>query len=212
MCIRDRRSGIVKGCGPSFAKAIVETFGEDTHQVLLGDPAMLTRIPKIGIATAIKICNSYRENMNIRQNVGALMEYGLTVNQAMRISAFYGDGAVGVVRENPYRLAEDVAGIGFRIADAIAMKVGIEPDSPFRIDAAPVSYTHLDVYKRQVVAYASAVLKVPSSNIELIQLPGTAMEQSPWYYLVDKEELEQLIIDVFYLPKEETSPTAMPSN
>ena len=130
------RSGSVKGCGPSFAKAIVETFGEDTHQVLLGDPAMLTRIPKIGMATAIKICNSYRENMNIRQNVGALMEYGLTVNQAMRISAFYGDGAVGVVRENPYRLAEDVAGIGFRIADAIAMKVGIEPDSPFRIDAA----------------------------------------------------------------------------
>ena len=64
----------------------------------------------------------------------------------------------------------------------------------------------------RVVAYASAVLKVPSSNIELIQLPGTAMEQSPWYYLVDKEELEQLIIDVFYLPKEETSPTAMPSN
>ena len=78
--------------------------------------------------------------------------------------------------------------------------------------SAVSKYTFMNLNTDRVVAYASAVLKVPSSNIELIQLPGTAMEQSPWYYLVDEEELEQLIIDVFYLPKEETSPTAMPSN
>ncbi|MDL2224610.1 ATP-dependent RecD-like DNA helicase [Eubacteriales bacterium OttesenSCG-928-M02] len=129
-------SGIVKGCGPGFAQAIVDYFGEDTHQVLLGDPARLTQVPKIGMATAIKITDSYRENVHIRENVSALMEYGLTVNQALKIGAHYGQNALNILLENPYQLAEDITGIGFRIADAIAQKVGIEEHSPFRIAAA----------------------------------------------------------------------------
>ena len=130
------QSGLVKGCGPNFAQAIVDRFQERTHEVLTGDPAVLTQVPKIGMATAIKICHSYTEKMHMRAAVGALMEWGMTANQAIRIVERLGDGAVSAVQNNPYQLIEIIPGIGFRIADAIAQQVGVAEDSPFRVMAA----------------------------------------------------------------------------
>ncbi|MBE5780832.1 MAG: ATP-dependent RecD-like DNA helicase [Clostridiales bacterium] len=218
-------SGIVKGCGPNFARAIVDTFGEDTHDVLLGDPAKLTCIPKIGMATAIKITESYKENMSIRQNVSALMELGLTVNQAMRISAHYGENAITVVRQNPYRLAEDVAGIGFRIADAIAMKVGIERASQFRIDAAlryclvwagEEGHTYLpakvlvDTTTRMIGVEQDAILKrlaAMCSSRSLILGPG---EEEPVYLPYFSQAEQECASRLFHLANARHSPIKTP--
>ena len=92
-------------------------------------------MPGIGPVTAAKIGTSYAENMQLRQVIAGLSEYGITVSQAIRIAEEYGEDAVSRVKENPYRLSDDIFGIGFKTADAIAQKMGIEADAPFRMEA-----------------------------------------------------------------------------
>lgn len=128
-------SGLIKGCGPATARAIIQTFGDEAGDILTFAPNQLVRVPGIGPVTAAKIGSSYAENMQLRQVIAGLSEYGITVSQAIRIAAEYGEDAVSRVKENPYRLSDDIFGIGFKTADAIAQKMGIEADAPFRMEA-----------------------------------------------------------------------------
>ena len=128
-------SGLIRGCGPSTAKAIVRFFGKDTADVLSFAPHRLQEVPGIGPITAEKIADSYRENAEMREVITGLSEYGVTVSQAIRIAREYGRDGVMLVRENPSRLADEVFGIGFKTADAIARNMGVEADAPFRINA-----------------------------------------------------------------------------
>lgn len=123
------------GVGPSTARRIVEKFGVTTFQVLLETPLRLAEIPGIGSTKATSIANEFRERAQHRHVMSFLMGHGVTASLAARIVKRYGAEAEKIVRTNPYKLATDVWGIGFRTADAIADKLGIARDAPARLQA-----------------------------------------------------------------------------
>ncbi|QXM07418.1 ATP-dependent RecD-like DNA helicase [Crassaminicella indica] len=126
-------SGIIKGIGPKLAKKIVEQFGKDTLDMMQYTPHLLTKVSGIGEAKARKIAESFKEQREISEIILFLQEYGVTPNYAIKIYKKYKENTIAYIQENPYRLAEDIFGIGFKIADAIAKRMGIDPTSPYRI-------------------------------------------------------------------------------
>ena len=128
-------SGLIKGIGPAMAKKIVQAFGEQTAHVLDAEPEKLTRIDGIGPKKLTGIRKSLEEQKAVRQMMISLQEFELTPICALKIYKQYGASSVRVLRENPYRLADDIYGIGFLKADAIAARTGVPKDSPFRAEA-----------------------------------------------------------------------------
>lgn len=137
--IRFLSSGVIRGVGPVNAKRIVEHFGADTLDILSNHSARLEEIPGIGRLTRQRIKKSWDEQKGIRDVMIFLQACGIGASTAARICKKYGDNAEALVRENPYRLCYDVWGIGFKKADAIALNLGIEKNSPIRA-AAGISY------------------------------------------------------------------------
>ncbi len=128
----------IHGVGPSTARRITERFGVQTFQVLLEQPQRLTEIPGIGSAKAAAIASEFITRAHLRHVMSFLMGHGVTAALADRIVKRYGAEAERIVRTNPYKLAVDVRGIGFRTADAIADKLGIARDAPARLQAGLV--------------------------------------------------------------------------
>ncbi len=126
-------SGAIKGVGPKRARKIVEHFGKDTMRVMDEEPERLAEISGITSKMARDIAMQLMETKEMRDALVFLQKYGITVNLAVKIYQKYGSALYGVIRENPYKMAEDIYGVGFRIADEIAEKVGIRSDSDFRI-------------------------------------------------------------------------------
>jgi len=126
-------SGIVKGVGPATAAKIVQKFGQSTLEVISAEPQRLSEIKGISLDKAIAIGQALDEQRSLREIVMFLQEYGISPSVCIKIHKAYADQAVSRIKENPYRLCEEVFGIGFRTADAIAMKLGIDPASKFRI-------------------------------------------------------------------------------
>ena len=131
-------SGVIKGVGPSTALAIVKHFGEETMKIIADAPERLTEVTGIGKVKAAAIAESYGQHQGYAQTVMKLAPYDISPAVCMKLFRTYGADAVNTVLENPYQLIDDVYGIGFQKADKIAQKVGIEPDSPFRIRSAVV--------------------------------------------------------------------------
>jgi exodeoxyribonuclease V alpha subunit len=129
-------SGLVKGIGPTYARKIVEVFGERTLRVIDESPSFLKEIKGIGPRRIQQIRDSWREQKTVRDIMVFLQSHGLGTNRAVRIYKTYGDQAVEMVRSNPYRLANDIWGIGFKIADELAQRLGVDPASPLRARAA----------------------------------------------------------------------------
>ncbi len=130
------RSGIIKGVGAVTARLIVEAFGEETLMVLSEHPERLRELPGMGKKRWKQIADSFREHSAERDAIVFLQSYGVPANLASKISKLYGDHVREVIRENPYRLCDELEGVGFLTADRIASAVGIAPDSPDRIRAA----------------------------------------------------------------------------
>jgi exodeoxyribonuclease V alpha subunit len=126
-------SGAIKGVGPKRAARIVQYFGEDTMRILDEEPERLAEIPGITEAMARDIAVQVSESREMREGMVFLQQYGLKAALALRIYQKYGSRLYGIIRENPYRIAEDMKGVGFRIADEIASRAGISADSDFRI-------------------------------------------------------------------------------
>lgn len=126
-------SGIVKGVGPATAAKIVQRFGQATLEVIGSDPQKLSEIKGISLEKAIAIGQALDEQRGLREIVMFLQEYGISPSVCVKIHKAYADQAVSRIKENPYRLCEDIFGIGFKTADRIAMKLGIDPASKFRI-------------------------------------------------------------------------------
>jgi exodeoxyribonuclease V alpha subunit len=128
-------SGLIKGVGPATAKKITETFGKYTLDVLDREPDRLTEVPGLGKRKVEVIKAAWRTQQQIKQVMLFLQELALPTGLAVRIYKQYGDAAMGVVRDTPYRLADEVYGIGFLTADAIAAGLGVAPTDPQRIGA-----------------------------------------------------------------------------
>ncbi len=128
-------SGMIKGIGPSTAKKIVEAFGQDTFSIIQNNPERLTEIEGIGEVKAKTISESFVNQLDIKEIMMFLQSHNISPNYAVKIYKQYGKNTISVIRENPYKLAEDIYGIGFKLADKIAFSIGIERQSSFRIDA-----------------------------------------------------------------------------
>ena len=128
-------SGIIPGIGPELAKRLVTTFGMDTLEVIDRKPERLTEVAGIGAHRASKIAEAFAAQRHVQDVMVFLQGHGVSAAFAARIVKRYGKDAINVVRANPYRLAHEVWGIGFRTADSIAEKLGIARDAPERLEA-----------------------------------------------------------------------------
>ena len=126
-------SGMIHVIGEKMAKRIVDKFGVDTLDIIQNTPERLTEVEGIGMKKVKQIQESYEENRELRNIIIQLSPYGITPNYCLRIYKKYKEKAIDIINKNPYRLAEDVRGIGFKIADEIASKIGIDKYSPERI-------------------------------------------------------------------------------
>jgi exodeoxyribonuclease V alpha subunit len=136
-------SGLIKGIGPHFAKKLVKAFGEQVFEVIEQQAHLLSTIEGIGKIRATTICDNWKGQKVVREIMIFLQSHGVTTTKATRIYKTYGDKAIEVVSENPYRLAKDIYGIGFISADKVAGNLGIKKDSLIRAQAG-VNYVLLE--------------------------------------------------------------------
>ena len=170
-------SGMIRGIGPVYAKKMVKAFGEKVFDIIESSPERLNEIAGIGKVRARRITDAWAEQKIVREIMVFLHSHGVGTARAVRIFKTYGADAVQVMSENPYRLARDIRGIGFKTADAIAMKLGIEKTAMVRIRAG-ISYAlseamsdgHCGLPVNELVPLAVGLLEVSS---ELVQ---TALE------------------------------------
>ena len=135
-------SGAIKGIGIAMAARIVRRFKEDTFRIIEEEPERLAEIKGISERKAMEIANQVNEKRDLRQAMIFLQQYGITMNLAVKIYNKYGQGVYGILKENPYQLADDIEGVGFKTADDIAAKAGIRMDSDFRVRSG-ILYTLL---------------------------------------------------------------------
>ena len=126
-------SGAIRGIGLALAARIVRRFKADTFRIIEEEPGRLAEVKGISERKAMEIADQVNEKRDLRQAMIFLQQYGITMNLAVKVYQQYGQEVYGIIRENPYRLADDIEGVGFRTADEIAVRVGIRMDSDFRI-------------------------------------------------------------------------------
>ena len=161
-------SGLIHGVGPSTARLIVQHFGEETLTVLSEHPERLQEVPKMGKKRWIQIAESFREQQQAREAMVFLQSYGIPANLSVKISRLYGERTPEVIRQNPYRLCEDLEGVGFLTADRIGTALGIAPDSEHRIQSAvkyvlrdaAASMGHVYLPRRELTLRAAQLLHV----------------------------------------------------
>ena len=167
-------SGVIRGVGPSTAKMIVSHFGEDTLRVLSETPELLQELPKMGKKRWKQIAESYREQEGARTAMVFLQTYGIPANLSIRISKLYGERTPAVIRENPYRLCEDIDGVGFLTADRIGTSLGVPPDSEGRVCAAlkyilreaAATQGHIYLPRQELLSRAAQLLRVDAALAE----------------------------------------------
>lgn len=129
-------SSLIKGIGPVLASRMVDRFGTDTLDIIENSPERLTEVQGIGPSRAKSIQKAWEAQREVKEVMLFLQGNGVSSAYATRIYKAYGQDSIKVVKENPYRLAQDIRGIGFKTADKIAQQIGIDPLSPFRAQAA----------------------------------------------------------------------------
>ncbi len=166
-------SGMIRGIGPVYAKKMVRAFGEKVFDIIEAEPDRLREVTGIGPVRAKRITDAWAEQKIVREIMVFLHSHGVGTARAVRIFKTYGSDAVQVMTENPYRLARDIRGIGFKTADAIAMKLGIEKTAMIRVRAG-ISYAlteamddgHCGLPTEELVPLAVELLEIPK---ELVQ-------------------------------------------
>jgi len=166
-------SGMIRGIGPVYAKRLVKMFGKDVFDIIEATPERLRDIEGIGPKRAEKITSGWADQKVIREIMVFLHEHGVGTARAVRIFKTYGTDAVQVMSDNPYRLAKDIRGIGFRTADMIAAKLGIEKTAMIRVRAG-ISFAlteamgngHCGLPRKDLTGLAEKLLEVPAPLIE----------------------------------------------
>ena len=189
-------SGAIKGIGAALAARIVRRFKGDTFRIIEEEPERLAEVKGISERKAMEISDQVSEKRDLRQAMIFLQQYGITLNLAVKIYKEYGQEVYGIIQENPYRLADDISGVGFRIADEIAKKVGIHTDSDFRIRSG-ILYTllqasgegHTFLPEEELTKRAGELLGVTEEAIEK-QYMDLSIERK----IIMKQEGEQVQI------------------
>ncbi len=184
-------SGLIKGIGPRLAERIVDHFGVDALQVIEEQPSRLVEVPNLGPKRTRLITAAWEEQKAIKEVMVFLQGVGVSTSLAVRIYKQYGDASIGVVRAEPYRLASEVWGIGFKTADAIAAAVGIPHDSPQRVKAGlqfvlseATGSGHCFLPEPDLLTQAVEILQVAAGLVtgclaELVAEQGVVREELP---------------------------------
>ena len=167
-------SGLIKGIGPKFARRIVERFGKDTLDVIDFSPDLLIEVPGIGHIRVERIKKSWEDQKEIKNIMLFLQGHDVSTRHATKIYKTYGNDSINVVTENPYRLADDIWGIGFRTADTIAEKLGFEKGSFARLRSG-IFYTmnaladegHCFALRKQLIEAATKLLEAEEGELEI---------------------------------------------
>ena len=167
-------SGLVKGVGPKFAKRIVEKFGKDTLDVIEDTPDELLKVSGIGKVRVDRIKISWQEQKAIKNIMLFLQSHEVSTSHATKIFKTYGSESIAIVKENPYRLADDIWGIGFKTADSIAQKMGIDKGKFVRLRSG-IFYTlnklaeagHCYATREQLIGRAQELLEVEKPELEI---------------------------------------------
>ncbi len=176
-------SGAIRGVGPALAKRIIKEFAGDTFRIIEEEPERLTQVKGISERIAREISTQMEEKKDMRQAMLFLQQYGISHNLAVKIYKTYGSSTFHKIRENPYQLAEDIQGIGFKMADEIAARMGIKTDSDYRIRSG-ILYTlllaslegHVYLPREILLRNTGIMLELPREVIE-IQLSNLAMDK-----------------------------------
>ena len=193
-------SGLLPGIGPKTAEKIVELFGMDSLDIIQYNPEKLKEIPGIGDKKLEKIAEAFEEQRDLRDIMVYLQQYEISVNNGIKIYKKYGRDTIKVISENPYKLSEDVYGIGFRTADKIAEKMGISTESPYRFESG-LKYAvlqgandgHCYLPERELLLKTSELLQVEEQQLE-DPLRELALRNS-FYIIKDGDENV-----VYYMP------------
>ena len=199
-------SGMIRGIGPATAKLLIKHFGEDTLDILFARPDHLLEVPGIGHKRAQMIQESYAEQAQQREAMIFLQSYGVTPALSVRIFKRYGENVKQGIMHNPYRLVEDVEGIGFKSADKIAASLGIERDSEYRLTAG-IKYTlqeatgsagHCYLPRAVLVGAAQQILGNDEDAIEHV-LDSMILSRQVTAQILPGEDGEE--INAIYLPQ-----------
>ncbi|MBQ8117233.1 MAG: ATP-dependent RecD-like DNA helicase [Lachnospiraceae bacterium] len=176
-------SGAIKGIGEALAARIVKKFKEDTFRIIEEEPERLAEIKGISLQKAQDIGVQMEEKRDLRNALVYLQQFGISNTLAVKIYRTYGDGLYGVMQDNPYKLAEDISGVGFKIADEIASRLGVHTDSDYRIRSGvfyvlmqAVAEGHLYLPDEILMERAAALLGVAQENI-LPQMENMVMDK-----------------------------------
>lgn len=202
-------SGAIKGIGLAMAARIVRRFKEDTFRIIEEEPERLAEIKGISNRKAMEIASQVNEKRDLRQAMIFLQQYGITMNLAVKVYQAYGQDVYGIIRENPYRLADDIDGVGFRTADEIAARVGIRMDSDFRVRSG-ILYTllqasgegHTYLPETELTPRASKLLNVTAEQVEK-QYMDLAIERK--IILKQMEDQTQIYVASFYYMEANTA-------
>ncbi len=189
-------SGAIKGIGAALAARIVRRFGKDTLHIVEEEPERLAEVKGISEKKAREIAMQVAEKADMRKAMMFLQKYGISLNLGARIYQKYGETVYSVLQENPYRLADDISGIGFKIADEIAYRIGIHTDSDYRIRSG-MMYTllqasrdgHVYLPKEELFQKSSELLGVDSSYME-----KHLMDLSVDRKLIQKEKNGEILV------------------
>lgn len=202
-------SGMVKGVGPTYAKRIVEKFGLDTIYVIENEIVRLLEIEGLGKRRMLKIQESWEKQKEVKNVMVFLQGHGVSTAYAAKIYRTYGKESISVVKNNPYTLADDIWGVGFKTADAIAQKLGYEKDDERRCRSG-LMYTltqlatdgHVYAQEQQLLDRAKTLLEIDEDKLKpvlsaMIQYKDLYQEEDaiylPTYYFAEKGSAEKLL-------------------
>ena len=203
-------SGLIKGVGPSTARLLVQEFGKRTLDVLSEQPERLTEVPGIGKKRAAQLAESFREQYAAREAMVFLQSYGVSPALAVKISKAYGADAQRKIRENPYRLIDDIEGVGFLTADRIALSLGIPQDSEFRLRSG-LKYVlqesangegHTYLPRELLLERAARALRV---DAEQLLHPLDALLFARELVAVDAEGRDAVMLSAYFYAEKETA-------
>lgn len=210
-------SGLVKGIGPRLAERIVEKFGKETLSIIENQPNRLAEVPDIGPRRSQMIARAWQEQKQVKEIMLFLHSQGVSTNLAIKIYKQYGDQALSVVQTDPYRLARDIHGVGFKTADKLARLLGVPADHPSRIEAGVVyalqemtDEGNVFVPREELAAKAAELLEVPASLLpgaverlafdERVRLDSVPLQDEPTPHQGVADERAPYNLPVVYLP------------
>lgn len=202
-------SGLIKGVGPKFARRIVQKFGTDTIDVIETDIDRLCEVEGIGAKRIKQIQESWERQKEIKNVMLFLQDHGVNTSFAAKIYKQYGNKSIDKVKENPFRLADDIWGIGFKTADAIAEKMGFGKEAFVRLRSG-IMYTlsnladegHVYALKDQLISSAAELLEAEESSI-IMTLDQMIKDKDLIYQKLERERLEDgaiMVLEAIYLP------------